>query len=72
MTDGAGVDMIGEWFGTGEERGIALIFTVAGLLGILATLAARASGWYRKLSGLTDKPGDGATPSPSEPDAFAH
>ncbi len=73
MTDGAGVDLIGDWFGTGEERGLALIFTAAGLIGILATLAARASGWYRHLSKLTDRPpGEGATPSPSEPDAFAH
>ena len=30
MTDGAGADAIGSWFGTGPERGMALIFIVAG------------------------------------------
>ncbi|MET0910049.1 MAG: MFS transporter, partial [Ilumatobacteraceae bacterium] len=72
MTDGAGVDLIGDWFGTGDERGIALIFTAAGLIGIVATLAARASGWYRHLSALTDHPSsDEASPGPRETDAFA-
>lgn len=49
MTDGRGADWIGGWFGTGPERGIALIFTVAGLLGIVVTLAVRASRSYRHL-----------------------
>ncbi|MGH8990766.1 MAG: MFS transporter [Acidimicrobiia bacterium] len=49
MTDGRGADWIGGWFGTGPERGIALVFTVAGILGITATLIARASGAYRRL-----------------------
>ena len=31
MTDGAGADWIGSWFGTGPERGLALMFTLAGL-----------------------------------------
>src|SRR3990167_7052632 len=30
MTTGSGVDMIGAWFGTGADRGIALVFTLAG------------------------------------------
>ncbi len=50
MTDGAGADAIGEWFGTGPERGIALIFTVSGLIGIAVTLIARASRSYRRLA----------------------
>jgi DHA3 family multidrug efflux protein-like MFS transporter len=50
MTDGAGADAIGDWFGTGPERGIALIFTVAGLVGIAVTLVARASRSYRRLA----------------------
>lgn len=40
-------DLIGGWFGTGAERGIAVVFTVAGLLGIAATFLARSSGRYR-------------------------
>ncbi len=30
MTDGAGARAIGSWFGTGADRGIALVFVVAG------------------------------------------
>ena len=30
MTDGAGADAIGDWFGTGPDRGLALMFTLAG------------------------------------------
>jgi DHA3 family multidrug efflux protein-like MFS transporter len=50
MTDGAGADAIGSWFGTGPERGIALLFTVAGLIGIAVTILARLSRSYRVLS----------------------
>ncbi|MFN8021362.1 MAG: MFS transporter [Acidimicrobiales bacterium] len=50
MTDGAGAESIGSWFGTGAARGIALIFTVAGLLGIALTTAASGSRWYRSIS----------------------
>lgn len=50
MTDGAGADAIGSWFGTGPDRGIALVFVLTGLLGLAATLAALASRYYRALS----------------------
>ncbi len=50
MTDGAGADMIGDWFGTGPDRGIALVFTVAGLLGLMVTILAFNSRYYRQLS----------------------
>jgi DHA3 family multidrug efflux protein-like MFS transporter len=50
MTDGTGADAIGSWFGTGPERGLALMFTLAGLLGVAVTLLARASRSYRLLS----------------------
>ena len=30
MTDGAGAETIGDWFGTGPERGIALVFVLTG------------------------------------------
>ena len=66
MTDGLGADTIGGWFGTGKERGIALIFTVAGIIGVLGTLAARASGWYRVLSETTDRRDDHPPPAVDE------
>jgi DHA3 family multidrug efflux protein-like MFS transporter len=50
MTDGRGVEWIGEWFGTGPERGIGLMFSLAGLLGIAVTLLVWSSRSYRRLS----------------------
>jgi DHA3 family multidrug efflux protein-like MFS transporter len=50
MTDGAGADLIGSWFGTGTDRGLALLFTVAGLIGLAVTLFAMRSSAYRDLS----------------------
>jgi DHA3 family multidrug efflux protein-like MFS transporter len=50
MTTGAGADAIGDWFGRGPERGIALVFTIAGLLGVAATIVAFNSRYYRQLS----------------------
>jgi DHA3 family multidrug efflux protein-like MFS transporter len=50
MTDGAGAAAIGTWFGVGPERGMALIFIVAGSIGLLVTLLALRSTSYRKLS----------------------
>jgi DHA3 family multidrug efflux protein-like MFS transporter len=50
MTDGAGADSIGGWFGTGPDRGIALVFTIAGLVGLLVTILAFNSRYYRELS----------------------
>jgi MFS transporter, DHA3 family, multidrug efflux protein len=50
MTDGAGADAIGGWFGTGPDRGIALVFTIAGLIGVLVTILAFNSRYYRQLS----------------------
>lgn len=50
MTTGAGVDLIGGWFGTGTDRGIALLFIVAGLIGLIVTLFAMRSYAYRALS----------------------
>jgi len=49
MTDGKGADWIGGWFGTGPERGLALIFTLAGLLGIVVTVGVRLSRSYRRI-----------------------
>jgi len=50
MTTGSGVELIGNWFGTGQARGIALVFTVAGLIGIITTLLAFKSRPYKLLS----------------------
>ncbi len=51
MTDGALADVIGSWFGTGPDRGMALIFIVAGVIGLIVTILALRSGPYRRLSG---------------------
>ena len=50
MTTGAGVETIGPWFGTGTDRGLALLFTVAGMIGLAVTLLAMRSRSYRSLS----------------------
>jgi DHA3 family multidrug efflux protein-like MFS transporter len=50
MTTGAGAQTIGSWFGTGTDRGLALLFTVAGLIGLAVTLIAMRSNAYRLLS----------------------
>ena len=50
MTTGAGVDLLGSWFGTGTDRGLALLFSVAGLIGLVVTLLAMRSYSYRALS----------------------
>lgn len=50
MTTGSGVDLLGHWFGTGSDRGIALLFTMTGLIGLIVTLVAMQSRSYRQLS----------------------
>ncbi|HYR27751.1 MAG TPA: MFS transporter [Thermoanaerobaculia bacterium] len=50
MTTGRGVELIGDWFGTGTGRGIALVFSAAGLIGVVMTILARYSKAYRVLS----------------------
>ncbi|MCB0101452.1 MAG: MFS transporter [Anaerolineales bacterium] len=50
MTTGAGVGLIGDWFGTGPARGIALVFTVTGILGLILTVAAMNTKYYKLLS----------------------
>lgn len=58
MTDGAGVELIGDWFGTGKARGLALVFTVTGIIGLIVTLLAMRSESYRLLSGNYKKMAD--------------
>jgi DHA3 family multidrug efflux protein-like MFS transporter len=49
MTTGAGADTIGSWFGTGPDRGIALVFVLTGIIGLGVTLLALVSRPYRQL-----------------------
>ena len=50
MTTGAGVDLIGNWFGTGPGRGMALVFTITGVIGLVITLLAMQTNAYKLLS----------------------
>jgi len=50
MTTGVGVELIGDWFGSGRDRGMALLFIVAGVIGLIVTLIAMRSYAYRTLS----------------------
>ncbi|HEX6085680.1 MAG TPA: MFS transporter [Thermoanaerobaculia bacterium] len=50
MTTGRGVELIGDWFGTGTARGLALVFITAGAIGLIVTAIARRSKSYRLLS----------------------
>ena len=59
MTTGAGVELIGGWFGTGTDRGLALLFTVAGLIGLLTTLLVMRSSAYRSLEQQYQQPDAG-------------
>lgn len=50
MTTGAGVALLGPSFGTGPDRGLGLLFVVAGLVGLVITLVAMRSRSYRILA----------------------
>jgi MFS transporter, DHA3 family, multidrug efflux protein len=50
MTNGKGVNLIGDWFGTGAGRGIALVFIIAGIIGLIVTLISFRSAHYKNLS----------------------
>ena len=50
MTDGSLADVIGPWFGTGPARGMALVFIIAGVIGLTVTILALRSRPYRDLS----------------------
>lgn len=50
MTTGAGVALIGGWFGVGPARGMALVFITAGFIGLAVTLLAFQTRSYAVLS----------------------
>lgn len=50
MTTGAGVELIGNWFGVGPGRGMALLFTLTGIIGFAVTLFAKRLPAYKKLA----------------------
>ncbi|MFI5914723.1 MFS transporter [Dactylosporangium sp. NPDC051541] len=50
MTDGYGARTIGTWFGTGADRGLALLFVLTGVVGVIATVLAMRSRPYHRLS----------------------
>jgi DHA3 family multidrug efflux protein-like MFS transporter len=56
MTTGLGAQWIGSWFGTGTDRGLALVFIVTGIIGLIVTLLAMQSDAYQKLSLVYKKP----------------
>jgi DHA3 family multidrug efflux protein-like MFS transporter len=68
MTDGLGARMIGSWFGTGADRGIALVFVLTGIIGVIVTSLAMRSRFYRQLNdqyaGLTEAVGQPGLATP--------
>jgi DHA3 family multidrug efflux protein-like MFS transporter len=63
MVDGWGARELGPWFGTGADRGIALVFVLTGIIGVIATSLALLSRPYRRLNGRTARTPD---PAPAE------
>lgn len=72
MTTGAGVSLIGGWFGIGPDRGIALVFIIAAIIGLIATFLALGSKYYRELSREYLKSPDTAAPTQLTPEEAAH
>lgn len=50
MTTGSGVALFGSWFWSGQDRALALIFSIAGIIGLIVTLLAFLSRSYANLS----------------------
>ncbi|HEV8115427.1 MAG TPA: MFS transporter, partial [Acidimicrobiales bacterium] len=58
-TDGWLAESIGSWWGTGPERGLGVMFSLAGVLGVAVTLLALRSRSYRRLSAEAVTPAAG-------------
>jgi len=56
MTTGAGVALIGDWFGTGAGRGMALVFILAAFIGLVVTVLAMHSRSYKLLEKSYEEP----------------
>ncbi len=50
MTTGAGVELFGPWIGVDANRGLALLFGIAGLIGLIVTLISMRTRAYHALS----------------------
>ena len=60
MSTGGGAVWMDGWFGSGAERGLGVMFTLAGLIGVIVTATAWTSRAYRRLSATTP-----VTPEPA-------
>ncbi|MCW6006254.1 MFS transporter [Micromonospora sp. CPCC 205371] len=65
MTDGAGARAVGDWFGTGIDRGIAVVFMLTGVIGLIATGIALRSRPYHRLSNHYRSSAPAAVPEPA-------
>ncbi len=52
MTTGKGAEWIGSWFGTGQDRAMALVFIMAGVLGTLLSVGSYFSKTRKKITAL--------------------
>jgi DHA3 family multidrug efflux protein-like MFS transporter len=69
---GAGARLIGSWFGAGPMRGVALLFIITALFGLVLTVCALASKQYRDLSRhYRDDAPSGSTAEPEPAVALA-
>lgn len=60
MTTGAGARWIGSWFGTGPGRGLALVFILTGVVGLVMTLMAMRSTSFKLLAAAYAEPSPAA------------
>lgn len=67
MTTGVGATLIGSWFGTGPARGIALVFIVTACIGLIFTIFAFNSKYYKRLSARYQEHKDDAGPEEPKP-----
>lgn len=63
MTTGIGANLIGSWYGTGPDRGIAVLWTLAGVFGLGLTIAATRSRPFRNLSAAIAQRRSGSMPA---------